>query len=127
MSSPSDFHLSLRVANLATSRRFYESVLGCPVVRNEGAWIDIDFFGHQLTLHQAREADERGETAFRRLDHFGPILEKDAWRALAARLAADGIPFQLPPLVTGEDTPAERGKFLIVEPDGIGLEFKYRV
>ncbi len=50
------FHLSLVVPDLNRVRAFYVDVLGCRVGREMGSWLDILFFGHQLTIHQDRGA-----------------------------------------------------------------------
>ena len=46
-------HLSLPVDDLAAARRFYEDGLGCRVGRVRDEWIDVWFFGLQLTLQTA--------------------------------------------------------------------------
>jgi len=115
--SAARFHLSLRVADLRASVRFYEAVLGCARTADEGDWCNLDLGGHQLTLHQAR--GERASLAEQHLDHYGLILAHSDWDALLARLEAAGIPFRLPPKDEGD-----RSKFVLADPDGIGLEFK---
>jgi extradiol dioxygenase family protein len=37
--------------DLAATRYFYETVLGCPVGRQSDRWIDFNLFGHQITAH----------------------------------------------------------------------------
>jgi uncharacterized protein len=124
MSQPCRFHISLRVRDLDATRRFYAQLLGCAITRDEGHWFDLDLFGHQITMHSSSAG---APATVQILDHFGPILDRLAWHALVTRVTAAGIGFALAPLVTGEGTPDERGKFVIADPDGIGLEFKYRV
>lgn len=117
----SRFHLSIRTDDATAARRFYER-LGCAVVRDGGGWFDVDFFGHQLTIHAPR-SQAAAETARQRLDHFGVNLDPIEWQALAQRLRQQSLPFLLPP--TADAGSAERGKFIIAGPDGIGLEFKF--
>ena len=82
------FHLSFWTDDLERARRFYESI-GCAVGRVEKSWIDLDFFGHQVTLHQARRAQGAlpgvGPSK-RTLDHFGVILDRGRWDQLLRRL-----------------------------------------
>ncbi len=49
------FHLSFAVPDLKQAVDFYVNVLGSEMGRDMGAWVDIIFFGHQLTLHQNRD------------------------------------------------------------------------
>ena len=68
------FHLSFVVPNLDAAKRFYIDVLGCEVGRDVGEWIDILFFGHQVTIHQ-----EKGAMLAKPLDHFGVIMDENEW------------------------------------------------
>ena len=114
------FHLSFVVPNLEKAREFYVNLLGCFVGRDTGAWIDIIFYGHQVTMHQ-----ERDGMVSKRIDHFGPILEKGQWSEVLALLKANGVQFVLEPLVKSENTENEAGKFVVKDPAGNLLEFKY--
>lgn len=115
------FHLSIAVEDLDAVRAFYTDVLGCEVSHDDGAWINIDLFGHQLTVHQATDPSKAVA-----IDHFGPMLWISDWQALAERLNAHGVEYLIPPQVHGEGSPDERGKYLIRDPAGNVLEFKYR-
>ncbi len=44
------FHLSIVVPDLEQARVFYVNLLRCAVGRDQGQWIDILFFGHQMSL-----------------------------------------------------------------------------
>ncbi|WP_444885196.1 hypothetical protein [Microbulbifer sp. PSTR4-B] len=59
------------------------------------------------------------------IDHFGPLLEKKQWSEVLALLKDSSIPFVLEPLVRGEDSENEAGKFVVKDPAGNLLEFKY--
>ncbi|MGP1387921.1 MAG: VOC family protein [Thainema sp.] len=45
------FHLAFPVNDLAATRHFYETVLGCTIGRTADTWIDFNLFGHQVTAH----------------------------------------------------------------------------
>ena len=89
------FHLAIPVDDLAAARQFYAGVMGCTEGRSDpAAWIDFDFFGHQLVVHRA---DGAGDAAHNAVDghqvpvpHFGVVLTLAQFNALADRLAAAG-------------------------------------
>ncbi|UTW46583.1 dioxygenase [bacterium SCSIO 12696] len=114
------FHLSFIVPSLDEARKFYVNLLGCEIGRDTGQWIDIIFFGHQLTMHQ-----ERDGFSAKPIDHFGPILEKSEWEKIAALFKESSVPFEMEPFVKAQDTENEAGKFIVKDPAGNLLEFKY--
>jgi extradiol dioxygenase family protein len=114
------FHLSLVVPDLKAARNFYVNVLGCRIERDRSRWIDVLFFGHQLTLHQ--ETDSKPAAT---VDHFGPILDKATWSAIAKTCESLSIEFVRPIRVVGAGTEDESGKFVIADPAGNLIEFKY--
>ena len=103
------FHLSLVVPDLEAVRTFYVNVLGCQVGRDRGSWIDVLFFGHQLTMHQ--EKDSMPAVA---VDHFGPVVDKATWSAIAETCRSQSVEFARPIRVVGEGTRDESGKYVIV-------------
>ena len=47
------FHLAIPAGNLKKAEDFYTKILGCKTGnREDGKWVDIDFWGNELTLHQ---------------------------------------------------------------------------
>ena len=45
-------HLAVPAGDLTIAVKFYEKILGCKLGnREEGKWIDVDFWGNELTLH----------------------------------------------------------------------------
>jgi extradiol dioxygenase family protein len=110
------FHLSFVVPELRSTENFYVNFLGCKKGRDTGQWIDIIFFGHQLTLHQETESMKAHA-----IDHFGIILERDEWLSISQKIRVDNIPFVLSPT---EDN-SESGKFIIKDPAGNLIEFKF--
>ena len=49
------FHLAIPAGDLHKTEKFYTKVLGCKSGnREDGKWVDIDFWGNELTLHQTK-------------------------------------------------------------------------
>jgi extradiol dioxygenase family protein len=46
--TPPRFHLAFPVRDIASTRAFYEGLLGATVGREAERWIDFDFWGHQI-------------------------------------------------------------------------------
>ncbi|MEM9190499.1 MAG: VOC family protein [Myxococcota bacterium] len=123
------FHLAVQVTDLSTAEGFYRGTLGCGVGRRDARWIDFDFFGHQLTTHLVAERAVAEETNPVDGDavpvpHFGVVLPRETWEALAARLRDGGAPFRIEPRVRFEGAVGEQGTFFLEDPAGNVLEFK---
>jgi extradiol dioxygenase family protein len=123
------FHLAFPVRSLSEARAFYGSLLGCPEGRSSDAWIDFDFFGHQIVAHLS--ADAIRDKAHNEVDgeqvpvrHFGVILSMEEWRKLAERLTHGKVPFVIAPDIRFEGLPGEQATFFIRDPSGNALEFK---
>ena len=122
------FHLALPVTDLAAAEEFYCGTLGCSKGRTASRWIDLNFYGHQVTLHLV---DEDHFAATNPVDgdqvparHFGVVLETDVWRELSSRLEKAGLSFVIPPKVRFEGEVGEQATFFIRDPSGNALEFK---
>ena len=115
-------HLSLPVGDLAEARRFYVDVLGCELGRVRDGFIDVFFFGCQLTLHERPaellSPDQRG------VCHFGVTLPEDRWCQLVDRLRADGAPFLREPATDHAGTPRQQRKAMVADPSGNAIELK---
>ena len=127
------FHLAVQVRDLAEARRFYGDKLGCPEGRSAAEWVDFDFFGHQLVCHVNPALGPSGQVpAWRNpvdgddvpIPHFGIVLAMEEWEALAARLEATGVAFDLAPLVRFAGEAGEQATFFLRDPSGNALEFK---
>ena len=114
------FHLSFAVPDLKQARQFYQDTLGCAVGRDEGSWIDVILFGHQITIHKESE-----HMKSRPIDHFGPILDKSEWENVRERCESAGVEFSMRPLILADGTAQESGKFTIKDPADNVIEFKY--
>ncbi len=116
-------HLSLPVGDLGEARRFYVDVLGCELGRVRDGFIDVFFFGCQVTLHERPDElltpDQRG------VRHFGVTLpDEDRWRHLVERLRADGAPFLREPAIDYAGTPRQQRKAMVADPSGNAIELK---
>jgi extradiol dioxygenase family protein len=124
------FHLAIPVRDLADARAFYGKLLGCREGRSADAWVDFDFFGHQLVCHLAAEP-AAGEPLHNPVDghdvpvpHFGMVLEMRDWEELAVRLKAAGTKFVIEPGIRFRGQPGEQATMFLTDPSGNALEFK---
>ena len=123
------FHLAFPVHDIAAARGFYGGLLGCPEGRSSDAWVDFDFYGHQVVAHLA--PDECRVAATGQVDgdavpvrHFGAILAMDVWAALADKLQAAGTRFIIEPHVRFKGEVGEQATMFFLDPSGNALEFK---
>ncbi len=123
------FHLAFPVTDLKETYRFYHDLLGCPLGRTSGRWIDFDFWGNQITAHLV---DDPGRLpAHNSVDgknvpvrHFGAILEMDEWQALAEKLRNHGIDFIIEPYTRFAGETGEQATMFFTDPCGNAIEFK---
>jgi extradiol dioxygenase family protein len=126
------FHLAIPVHDLAGARAFYGGLLGCPEGRSAPRWVDFNLYGHQLVCHlAAMEPGRSGAGHHNPVDghavpvpHFGVILDRASWEALAARLQAAGTTFLIEPHVRFRGLPGEQATMFFLDPSGNALEFK---
>ena len=127
MSNP--FHLAVPAGDLSISTNFYEKILGCKLGnREEGKWIDIDFWGNELTLHKTnmKLPNERHDVDMGNvpLPHFGVHLNKDIFNKIKENLKANNIKYLDKPYIRFKDKPEEQETFFIEDPHGNVLELK---
>lgn len=123
------FHLAVPVGDLDAARAFYCDVIGCGTGRSAPRWLDLDFFGHQVTLHLVDETDVGvGTNPVDGADvparHFGIVLEPGDWRALADKLESAGVRFLIEPHVRFGGEVGEQSTMFLLDPSGNALEFK---
>jgi extradiol dioxygenase family protein len=133
MTTATLFHLAFPVHDLASARHFYGSVIGCAEGRSSDAWIDFNFYGHQLVAHLAPQACQvPGASASTNavdghdvpVRHFGAIIPLGDWQQLADRLTAAGIDFLIEPHIRFPGLPGEQATMFFLDPSGNALEFK---
>jgi hypothetical protein len=113
------FHLSLSVADLDRTERFYVSMLDGRIGRRSDGWIDVWLFGAQVTAYRRPAAVV--PLPHRDALHFGATLDWTEWQALAARLTSMDAPFRLPPTI---DDRKGQAKLMLTDPDGYLVEVK---
>ncbi len=117
-------HLSLPVDDLEAARRFYVEALGCRVGRVRETWIDVWFFGMQLTLHlrpdEVSPADEQG------VRHFGVVLsDADSYADLVDRLRSAGVDWLSEPVEHSAVALSGKVGGKLADPSGNVIEVKY--
>jgi uncharacterized protein len=125
----SPFHVAFPVHDLALARQFYGQILGCPEGRSAEDWVDFNFYGHQIVAHLA--PDQTGLAQRNAVDghgvpvrHFGIVLPKGEWQALAERLKAKGIEFIIDPYTRFQGEPGEQATMFFLDPSGNAVEVK---
>ena len=125
----SPFHLAIPVTDVKAALMFYEEVLGCERGRQSPDWVDLDFYGHQLVLHEV--SAHEGLSGSNVVDgeqvpvpHFGVILPWPDFEALAERLASAGAVFEILPTTRFVGRVGEQRTLFLRDPSGNCLEFK---
>lgn len=101
---------------------FYVQALGCQAARAKDKFVDVWFFGMQVTLHERPDetaASPRGGTP-----HFGVTLGRDDFDALVARLDATGVEWLVPVTTDDAGLPTEQTKGKVADPSGNVIEVK---
>jgi len=128
----SPFHLAIPVREITATREFYRDVLGCTEGRSSDVWVDFDFYGHQLVIHQVDDhPSDRSEAPQNSVDghhvpvpHFGVVLSWEQWQELASRLQALETNFVIEPYIRFQGEPGEQATMFFLDPSGNALEFK---
>ena len=128
-SMKSIFHLAYHVRDLDQARRFYCDLLGCKEGRSTDTWVDIDFFGHQLSLHLGEPfvVSNTGKVGKHMvpMPHLGVILQMQDWQQLADTLSASGaVNFVLAPQIRFAGEPGEQATMFFLDPFGNPIEVK---
>jgi extradiol dioxygenase family protein len=123
------FHLAFSVKNIEATKKFYVDVLGGTVTKSTGHWLNVNFFGHQLSIHEnpQMKSDRKTITVEDKevpLHHFGVILKKSDWEILAKKLKKLKIKFLIEPKLKHEKQVCEQAIMFLKDPSGNGIEFK---
>lgn len=125
------FHLAIPVNDLALCRKFYGEVLSCPEGRSSEKWVDFNFFGHQLVIHEKPNSTAVDNQISNPVDghdvpvpHFGVVLDWDKWTELAEELKTKGIDFIIEPYIRFKGEVGEQATMFFLDPEKNALEFK---
>lgn len=123
------FHLAIPVKDLEQCRTFYRDVLQCEEGRSSAHWVDFNFFGHQLVLHQKdgfnpqriSNAVDGHEVP---VPHFGVVLTWEDWHSLEGRLKECNTSFIIAPTIRFKGQIGEQATLFFNDPENNALEFK---
>ena len=123
------FHLAFPIKDIEETKRFYKNILGCEIGRESDAWVDFNFFGHQVSI--LLKPDELTNTKKNKVDgksvpvrHFGVVLDWEDWHSLSKKLKALKIKFIIDPYIRFEGEVGEQATMFFLDPSGNALEFK---
>jgi len=125
-------HLAIPAGDLEVAKTFYCDVLGCKTGNSEeGRWVDINFWGNELTLHQSverlptvRHDVDMGAVA---VPHFGIHLSEDEFNNLKKRIEDAGLEYLDKPYRRFIGDEFEQETFFIEDTNGNVLEMKTMV
>lgn len=124
------FHLAIPVNNLEKNRHFYREVLGCEEGRSSDQWVDFNFFGHQLVIHEQESAPRKvfpGNPVDGKevpIPHFGVVLEWEEFQLFSEQLTKHNVQFDIEPYVRFKGKIGEQWTMFFKDPSGNALEFK---
>lgn len=123
------FHIAIPVLDLKEMCKFYTSVFDCETGRSDSKWIDLNFYGHQLVLHQVEqiqksEGSNQVDNKSVRVPHFGVVLEWNKWEKLAKKLRDRKTQFIVEPYIRFQGLTGEQATMFLEDPEGNALEFK---
>ena len=124
------FHLALPAGNLQETEKFYTEILGCKTGnREKGKWVDIDFWGNELTLHQTKLKlpRERHDVDMGKVPvpHFGVHLSPEVFKKIKNNIEQhDKINYLDNPYTRFKGQKEEQETFFIEDPHGNVLELK---
>jgi uncharacterized protein len=119
---PPILHLSIPVRDLGEARDFYVDALGCRAARARDGFVDVWFYGMQVTLHdRPDETQPSGKGGCR---HFGVSLTREEFDAVVARLEARGTRWVAPVSTDHAGSAQEQTKAKVADPSGNVIELK---
>tara|TARA_B110000438_G_C15817100_1_gene652492 strand:+ start:688 stop:1113 length:426 start_codon:yes stop_codon:yes gene_type:complete len=123
------FHLAFSVKNINKTIEWYTKNLSCKIGRQDKRWVDFNFFGHQISAHQANKNEPINQTNHVDghkvpIKHFGIILEYHQWSVLAKKLKSNNIEFIINPHTRFKGEKGEQSTMFIKDPSDNVIEFK---
>ncbi|GAA6138371.1 VOC family protein [Arenicella sp. 4NH20-0111] len=122
------FHFAFNVTNLDEARDFYLRILNCAEGRSAETWVDINFFGHQLSLHLGQPFPS-AYTGFVDgvavpMPHFGAILPMSTWEAVSTKLISRSVEFVIKPTERFTGKSGQQCTMFFLDPFGNPIELK---
>ncbi|CAL2082777.1 VOC family protein [Tenacibaculum sp. 190524A05c] len=124
------FHLAIPVQDLEKCRTFYRDILECEEGRSSDHWVDFNFFGHQLVIHQ-KDNFSPTDAITNPVDghdvpvpHFGVVLTWEDWTKLAEKLKTVQTKFIIEPTIRFKGKVGEQATMFFNDPENNALEFK---
>ena len=128
------FHLAIPAGDLSVAMKFYCDLLDCKRGNAEftypDAWVDINFWGNELTLH-ATEPNKKNTNERHNVDmgnvsvpHFGVHLDAEVFKNLKEKLIQHNVKFIDPPYIRFKGENKEQETMFIEDPNGNCLEIK---
>ncbi|MEM7492129.1 MAG: VOC family protein [Pseudomonadota bacterium] len=122
-------HLAIPAGDLPNTLKFYTEVLGCTTGNfEEGRWIDVNFWGNELTLHQSEEqlpsVRHDVDMGAVLVPHFGIHLSQEDFDGVKERIAEAGLEYIDDPYRRFKGDKFEQETFFIADPNNNVLEIK---
>jgi len=124
------FHLAIPAGDLDAAMEFYCGLLGCLKGNSECNWVDINFWGNELTLH-ATDPDKKQKGEIHGVDmgnvsvpHFGVHLDTETFETLKKKLIENNVEFVNEPYLRFKNEELEQETMFIEDPHGNVLEIK---
>ncbi len=122
--SPTLFHLTFPITNIAQTKEFYVNGLGCQLGRENSQAVILDLYGHQLVAHMTDEPSTPQTGIYPR--HFGLVFTDETdWVALLERVQIQQLALYQQPKQRFVGTPLEHRTFFLSDPFDNLMEFKF--
>lgn len=122
------FHLAFHVRDLEQAKAFYCETLQCTEGRSTDTWLDVSFYGHQLSLHLGEpfSVTNTGKVGDHMvpMPHMGIILMIEDWQKLADHLSRYDVEFVIKPTKRFVGEPGEQATMFLLDPFGNPIEIK---
>ena len=124
------FHLAIPAGDLDVAIEFYCDILGCEKGNSESNWVDINFWGNELTLHATNPNEKRtGECHDVDMDnvsvpHFGVHLDAESFKTLKDKLITSNVEFVHKPYIRFKNEIFEQETMFVADPHNNVLEIK---
>ena len=122
------FHLAIPCGDLEKAKNFYNEILGCRLDNASQEWVDVDFWGNELTLHASEHKlqNERHDVDMGNVSapHFGIHLTRKDFDILKKRIKEKNIKYYDEHYLRFKDTKYEQETFFIMDPSKNILEIK---